>query len=240
MIRFGDELIYLDPQKTGGTWMIHNLRKHCTLPVMTEHKNHPVSLYYSDRAFKFSTIRHPLGYWSSLYRYNLDWKGDLVLFTGDREKKEYHPMYESFDTFVEFMLDPENMNYVCSKMAWAYTKKLSMHMGLCEYRFLYLNLMGPKVWNQIDHQIETAPAGADMEWVHDMTIYDHLIKQEELEQGFENLRGMYPQWFDDEPILKQRINSAQTPEHAIELKSDVLRRELLDKEKRMVDLWESL
>ena len=73
---FGD-IVYLDLQKTGSTFVSEFLRFACVCPERKFQKHGWITDDLRSSATYFITVRHPHALYSALYRYGLDRKGAI-------------------------------------------------------------------------------------------------------------------------------------------------------------------
>jgi hypothetical protein len=71
------EIVYLDLQKTGSTFVSEFLKFACVCPEQKFQKHGWITEDLRSSATYFITVRHPHGLYSSLYRYGLDRKGAI-------------------------------------------------------------------------------------------------------------------------------------------------------------------
>lgn len=215
---FGD-LVYLDLQKTGSTFVSRFLRYTCALPEVKYQQHRWITDDYRRDATYFITIRHPLEIYSSLYRYGLDQKGGIFLRL---EKAGHLEAYASFETFIHFMLDPSNAEILHP----LYSKELAIQIGFMSFRYLVLNLQYP--FNKVSSCLKRGRPVADL---ISQSIVNHILKNETLNAELLKLSTeVLPQHFNAEKVeaflsAAPRLNRSSIASDALQIES----RELLDK-----------
>lgn len=215
---FGN-LVYLDLQKTGSTFVSRFLRYACDLPEVKYQQHRWITDDYRRDATYFITIRHPLEIYSSLYRYGLDKKGGIFLRL---EKARRLGAYASFETFIRFMLDPAN----AEKLHPCYSRELAMQIGFMSFRYLVLNLQHP--FNRISTSLKQGRPVADL---MSQTIVNHVLRNESLNADLLKLSTeVLPQHFNAEKVevflaAAPRVNRSSIASDALQIVS----RELLDR-----------
>lgn len=135
MVAEYDRVVYLDVQKTGSTQIEHLLtalfgepidrRKHAALDARRPGKLHLIS------------TRDPWQLYASLYRYGRSGRG---MAYRSIEAAGRLDAYESFDAFLDLVLDPEQAALV--ERSWQ-RSGTAPHLGLMGYRFLRLAVADP-------------------------------------------------------------------------------------------------
>lgn len=179
------KFVYLGMQKTASTYVNRFLIECCTLDMIAFKKHKPVREDYDSTKLYFITIRHPLSLYLSLYRYGLMKKGGLY------KKLKSHNMlhcYSDITTFVDFILDAENANYLDD----GYDRFVAEEIGLMTFRFLRLAL------NVKLRTILPQTITKDFLLKLDSLLITNLeIKQEELMKGLNILATeKMPQYFN--------------------------------------------
>lgn len=102
MLHIGD-LIYLDTEKTGSSFLVGLFRKHFDQKehFFRRHSQIPAHLAKSARGLKLISIREPISYYESLYRYGLDGKGAIYSsFKHHGKGSVYEPTDDAFLRWV--------------------------------------------------------------------------------------------------------------------------------------------
>lgn len=177
--------VYLDLHKTGSTYVSSFLTSCCLLPEVRFAKHESVKEDYRPESFYFTTIRHPLRMWSSLYRYGLERKGFVYVRISEAGLTS---CYEDFDKFVSFCLEPENAIH----LGEGYTFEISQQIGFMSFRYLALSLHKP---HEAIHQ--SLSTSLPLEKLDSQFITSLEIKNEELGAALWKFsHEIFPQHFD--------------------------------------------
>ena len=203
------KIAYLDLQKTGSSFVSFFLNKCCSLEQVRFSKHDWVREDYNPKCFYFITIRNPLSIYSSLYRYGLDNRGGLWK---RMNKKNFLSVYDSFDKFVNFLLNEENAKI----FGLGYNSEISNLIGFMSFRFLKLSLQFPmkKILNYVN-------TGKNLQELEKKMITNLEIKQENLENELLNLSQILkPNFFDQNKVnnffkLNIKLNTSITKEEEI-------------------------
>ena len=142
MLDYGN-IVYLDPQKTGSTFIADFLDKHLSVARKRYRKHAPVRGRYNPSAFHFISVRNPVDQYVSLYRYGLETGGRLRRKFG---KSGLGHLYEgtpqAFNAWLEKLLnDPE----IAKTIGDGYDVIDHTAVGLQSFRFLRLSFQHPLV-----------------------------------------------------------------------------------------------
>lgn len=202
-------LVYLDMHKSGSSFVTAFLRDCCICDEVAFKKHAPITRTYDPRSFYFITIRHPVGLYSSLYRFGLDGHGAVRNRLREAGALE---CYSSFPCFVDFMLNPRN----APLLGEGFNERLAEQMGFMSFRFLRLSLRFPN--RQIRKSLRRGDRLLDLQ---SNFITDLEIKNEELTIGLLNLATKtLPECFDQGEVLRflsgaPRVNASSTPESSV-------------------------
>jgi hypothetical protein len=141
------KLVYLDPPKTGSTYISRFLKECCTLPEV-EFRKHgmlPPESYRED-CFYFISARDPFDLYMSLYRFGCDKKGAIYqLLKQNNLDKVYEPNRENFEEWVQLVTTSETFFVQEGKeFEGGYDFAAKAGIGLMTFRFLRLCLFDPK------------------------------------------------------------------------------------------------
>lgn len=235
---FGN-LVYLDLQKTGSTFVSHFLNRTCKLPLVREIKHARIDGWrYNKRAFYFITIRHPVTQYSSLFRYGLDRRGGLYerlkklgkgdLYRGDRD---------SFNRWLRFLLDFSNAALLGEDYERA---PVAYNLGFLSFRYLMLSLARPL------RTLSKNPESVDvLRFAKDNTIVSHVILNESLNDGLLKLATVIkPEYFDQNAVRKffdgqARVNASTVNAKEIEGIDDDVRKLIREKERLLLEYYPS-
>lgn len=202
-------LVYLEMPKSGSSYVNEFLKKCCILKEIKHHKHVPVKKDYDANSFYFITIRNPLASYSSLYRYGLDQRGGFYKLIRKNDKTS---CYESFDSFVQFLLDPHNASFFGKVNPLpGYSESIAEQIGFMSYRFMKLSLRFPM--SKMRNSLKTGKKLIELERKF---ITDLEIKNEELNQGLRLLATeKFPEYFDRISVQKflentNKINTSKT------------------------------
>jgi hypothetical protein len=204
MYDYGD-LVYLDVQKTGSTFVMGFLRASCTLPMRpSKHHARIVGDYRSD-AYYFATVRHPLPQYTSLFRYGADGNGAIA---GRIRRAGRGDLYElGFEHWLEFVLDDRNALI----LGEGFAEVAGSGLGFMSFRFVALS---------IANAMRILPSARSIEDVRhiyaERNLARRVIRNEELNEGLRALAVEdVPQWFDPEAadafLAGGRRNASYSP-----------------------------
>lgn len=126
-------LVYLDNQKTGSTFVSHFLSECCTLKNRKSKKHFAVKNDYRPKAVYFSTVRHPVDLYLSLYQYGSEKRGGT--FKNLRSIGRFD-LYSNMSDWIEFVLDEKNAAVFRS----GYDEVAHLGIGLMSYRAMRITL----------------------------------------------------------------------------------------------------
>ncbi|MBE1281965.1 MAG: hypothetical protein GJ676_01515 [Rhodobacteraceae bacterium] len=208
MLDYG-QVVYLDPQKTGTTFVAEFLRDHLDLECLCYRKHKPVRGRLHQNAFHFISVRNPVDQYVSLYKYGLKKGGRLrrrLYKNGLDDLYEGSP--QSFNAWLEKILhDPEVATYVKD----GYENVDRNLIGLQSFRFLSLSFQYPLPLLKIAQKYQDVRSTYDEHRLH-----SHVIRLESLNKDLANLfRGPLAAYAKNKKTalkeLKQlnRINSTE-------------------------------
>jgi hypothetical protein len=220
---FGD-IVYLDLQKTGSTFVSEFLRFACVCPERKFQKHGWITDDLRSSATYFITVRHPHALYSSLYRYGLDRKG-AIYNRLHRAGQLY--AYESLESFAQFLLDPDNSLTLHPQ----YSKYVASEIGFMSYRYLLLSLQNP-----LKKVVACVAEGGRVSELMKESIVDLFLKNEALNLDLSRLSTeLLPQYFDPGragEFLNRapRINQSTTESAGLTLRSGELLKIIASKE----------
>ena len=218
-------------QKSGSTYVNKFLKECCTLKEIKHEKHAAVKYKYDPKNFYFITIRHPLALYSSLYRYGLDKRGGIYKRLKSLELTQY---YKSFESFVLFMLDPNNAN----TFGVEYNSSIAEQIGFMTFRFMKLSLQFPL--EKINNSLESGNNLIDLEQEF---ITNLEIKNEELTETLKLLATEYfPDYFDQTSVHTfientKKTNTSQTKYDSLKTLSNTTALKLLDRESLLLSRY---
>jgi len=219
---FGD-IVYLDVQKTGSTFISAFLSEACKTPEQRCVKHGRIKDDYRPEAFYFISTRHPIRQYKSLYRYGVDQKGQLFGALRDAGQQGFYERNDSegLNAFIRYVLNPDN----AAMVGEGYEKTCRYHdVGFFTHRHLMLSL--PRA-SQLLHRgglsaLNPFQAKPDLRKVYPgQRIFSFCIRQERLEDDLTKLyREIKPQAFDQDKAAaflagEQRINTSSRSEKAV-------------------------
>lgn len=190
---FGD-LVYLDLQKTGSTFVSEFLNRTCILPLVRESKHGRINERKNPNAFYFITVRHPVAQYSSLFRYGLDRRGALYARMSQLGMAGLYELgAEAFNKWLRFVLEFENAELLGEGFERI---PKDYNIGFLSYRYLMLSLARP------ERTIRKKPSNVDIaDYAKECSIVNHVIKNEELNEGLMELSlSIKPEYFDKERV----------------------------------------
>lgn len=227
------KLVYMDLQKSGSTFVSEFLNRTCTLPLVREEKHGRIDGWsYNKRAFYFITVRHPIAQYSSLFRYGLDRRGGLFERLSAFDKADlYGNSAESFNQWLRFVLDCRNAPMLgedFEKVSPAY------NLGFLSFRYVMLSLRRP-----LKTLLKKPESLGVLEYVKKMSIVNHVILNERLNEGLLELaRHIRPEFFDQRLVdeffsSERKVNTSTVTGDAInDIDDDVI--ELISKKEKIL------
>ena len=219
------DLVYLDVQKTGSSFVIGFLAASCKLPLRPSRHHARVVGDYNRDAYYFATVRQPLATYVSLFRYGADGNGGIRKRIG---KAGQAGLYErGFEPWLAFIFDDRNAHILRED----FEQMVGSGLGFVSFRFVTLSIPNP---------MDVLPAArsiADVRKVYDThNLARRVIKTEALNDGLRELALTdVPQWFD--PVAAKayldaggRANASSAPAPVLssaDLMSELARREAL-------------
>lgn len=218
------DLVYLDVQKTGSTFVSSFLRWSCTLKMLRLEQHAPVTGDYRKDAYYLATVRHPLALYMSLYRYGVDGHGGIARRI---RKAGRGDVYEGgLDRWLEFILDPMQAPILRE----GFDSVAALGLGLMTYRFIRLAIPNP---------MDVLPTARSMDDIRRLyaahNLAPRVLRNESLNDELRSLAfEEQPQWFDQEIAAEmlggERMNSSSAPIPAppsSDLMAEIERREAL-------------
>lgn len=140
MIDFGD-VIYLDMQKTGSTYITGFLKRHLRLDLKESRMHGTLRAGQKKKAYYFVSLRNPVEQYISLYRYGCDSKGGVFNRLDQAGVAEglYVNGQDGFPGWLDFMTDPANAGIIDPR----YGKTTPALFGFMTFRLLYLSMRRP-------------------------------------------------------------------------------------------------
>lgn len=225
------KIVYLDFQKTGSSFVSQFLRAACLHPERRLQKHVSVGADYREGTVYFTTIRHPLMLYSSLYRFGLDGRGGIfknIAYAG------HASIYESFESFCAFIVDARN----ASILHPLYNQDVASELGLMSFRHLLLSLQSP------GEKIEAASArGEPFSNLMKQSIVSHVLKNELLnEELLKFATETLPEHFDRQRAIEfldrsPRVNQSTRVPEAISQTSEALRAEIESREALLMSYY---
>lgn len=218
------KIVYLDFQKTGSSFVSSFLRAACLHPETKLQKHVWIGDDYRADAIYFTTVRSPVMLYSSLFRFGLDRRGGIFRSI---KSAGHLSVYESFETFCEFLLDEDNAEILHP----FYSRAIAGEIGLMSFRHLLLSLQYP-----VRKISEASEQNMPLRDLLQQSIVSHVLRNESLNEELLKLSSeTLPEHFDQRKAAaflseSPRVNaSSQVPE-SVSLGSDSLRREIEAKE----------
>jgi hypothetical protein len=200
------KIVYLEMQKSGSTFVNKFLKECCLLKGIKHQKHGAIRDDYDREKFYFITIRHPYDLYSSLYRYGLDGRGGIYK---QLEKLGKTACYKSFNSFIEFVVDPKNARYFGGG---GYSEQIANQVGIMSFRFMKLSLQFP-----LKQMATTLARGESLLDLEDKFITNLEIRNENLNGELVRLSTeLFPDLFDQEKVVRffdgnERVNASKTP-----------------------------
>ena len=226
------KITYLDLHKTGSFFVSDFLQNCCRLRELKFVKHGWIEDDFRLDCAYFITIRNPLDLYSSLYRYGLDSRGQVFV---RMQKRGLLGHYQSFDTFVRFLLDAENADI----LGFGYRGEIACEMGFMSFRFLRLSLQYPD--RKIEQQLQR---GRKLSALESEFITSHELRTETLAQDLKHFAlETYPHFFHRDavepflatasPINKSSISHDRLPGLSAETLANLNLKESL-----LINRWE--
>jgi hypothetical protein len=209
------ELMYLDPQKTGSTFISQFLRHCCLLPELRFIKHHPVALDRRPKTVYFISARNPFSTYASLYRFGCDGKGGIRTLLEHYGKTDlYEPSVENFEEWLRLVVPTSSSIYVeTPEIFWPdVTHKFAApRLGLATTRFAFLALPTP-----VPKLAGMADASELGSLYRELGLPDLVIKTESLNSQITVMaRELFPRFFDQQKVTEYladegKVNRSQT------------------------------
>jgi Sulfotransferase family len=136
---FGD-VVYLDVQKTGSTFVSDFLERFLRSSRVNFEKHRPIRRLSRPEVFLFTSVRDPLRQYLSLYQYGCQGRGAIrQRFRKHDLNGFYRGPRASFENWLRFLLDPENAVLLNPR----YGRVFPALYGLQTFRFLMLSFENP-------------------------------------------------------------------------------------------------
>jgi len=225
------KIVYLDFQKTGSSFVSQFLRAACLHPERKLQKHAWITHDFRPETVYFTTVRHPLMLYSSLYRFGLDQRGGVFKAI---ERARLTSVYDSFESFIEFLLDNRNSEILHSH----YTSAVASQLGFLSFRHLLLNLQFPL--ERITAAVKSnEPVAALMR----QSIISHVLKNENLNAELLRLSAeVLPEHFDSARACEflersPRVNQSKLSAEVVQLQSRELGAAIVAKEALLLDYY---
>ena len=170
------KFIYLDLQKTGSTYISNFFIKFSSCNRIELNKHIPIKSVRLNSLYIIS-IRNPLDWYKSLFRYGLTRRGAVhakLLKAG----LEYLYSNDKFDEWMRFILDPKNSPL----LAEFYSKTNSTLFGFLTYRFMCLSVESPYL------NLANVHTQDDLKKLYEnKKIHSFIIKQEDMRDDLKKL-----------------------------------------------------
>ncbi|MGP3699763.1 hypothetical protein [Rhodobacter sp. NSM] len=162
------QLVFLDNQKTGSTFVSHFLRECCSLKHVKSKKHHPIRNDYRRSTVYFSTVRHPVDLYTSLYQYGLDGKGSTLKRIKAMDRMD---LYKDLSAWLDFILDEAN----AAIFKEGYDLLAPLGVGFMSFRAMRITLQYPA-------KAMSAPKSYDemVDIWKKYNIAHHIFRQEDL------------------------------------------------------------
>lgn len=248
------KLVYLDNQKTGSTYVSHFLSNCCILEHVKSRKHYAVKRDYRPGSVYFSTVRHPVDLYISLYQYGCEQRGGTYKKIRKLGRLD---LYESLPAWLDFVLDPQNAEVFST----GYAHVAGLGVGLMSFRSMHITLrhrvsnrhsrlrtsvvrsfkkaMGRAVRPQAV-VMQSAKTYEDLikMWTEN-TIAAHVFHQEQLNDSLLIFATQtVPDFFDQAAVrafldTSERINTSR-PRESVEIPEDIYQL-ILTKERFLLD-----
>ena len=198
------KIVYLEMQKSGSTFVNKFLKECCLLKEIKRQKHDVIRDDYDREKFYFITIRHPFDLYSSLYRFGLDGRGAIHMRLEALGKTA---CYKSFNSFIEFVIDPKNALY----LGEGYSEQIANQVGIMSFRFMRLSLQFP-----LKQMATTLASGVGLLDLEDKFITNLEIRNENLNSELMRLSTeLFPDLFNQEKVARffddnGRVNASTT------------------------------
>jgi hypothetical protein len=134
------EVVYLDVQKTGSTFISDFLERFLRSSRMSFEKHRPIRRISRRGAYFFISVRDPLRQYLSLYQYGSQGRGAIRHRFREHDLNGfYRGRLASFERWLRFMLDPGNAALLNPRYGAAFPALY----GLQTFRFLMLSFENP-------------------------------------------------------------------------------------------------
>ena len=226
-------IVYLDFQKTGSSFVSQFLRAACVHPEIKLQKHLWIRQDFRPEAVYFTTVREPLMLYSSLYRFGLERRGGVFKSI---EQAGLISVYDSFESFVAFMLDEANAAILHSH----YTPRVASELGFLSFRHLLLSLQFPL--EKIKVAIESNESLAAL---MRQSIVSHVLKNEYLNAELLKLSTeVLPEHFDGAKAREfldrsPRVNQSKLMPEVVDLQSRELSTAIEAKEALLLGYYRS-
>ena len=203
------KLVYMDPQKTGSTFVSQFLRETCILRELREWKHGRLNSRPKKRAYYFVTVRHPVSQYSSLFRYGLDKRGGLYERLSQLGQSDlYTSEVGAFNKWLRFVMDYRNSAYLGEGFERV---PESFNLGFMSYRYLMMSLARP------EETLLQKPATIDLlDYAREKSIVHRVLFTERLNDDLMELATkLKPQYFDQDKVrsffeVEERANASKT------------------------------
>ena len=230
------KLVYLDPQKTGSTFVSRFLSETCILRELRNWKHGRLNTRARKGTYYFVTVRHPLAQYSSLFRYGLDGRGGLYERLSQRGMKNlYNHNPGAFNEWLRFIMDYRNAAYLGEGFDQIPER---FDLGFMSYRYLMVSLPRP------GRTLLVKPEKIELvDYVRTKSVVNRIIYNERLNDGLIELATrVKPEYFDQVKVEKffrmnTKENAATTTAESIEEVDFDLRALIWRKERVLLSLY---
>lgn len=216
MLHFGS-LCYLDVQKSGSTFLVSFLRKHCKLQEIYFERHAVINQDWhieGDPLF-FITSRNPVEQYESLYAYGCEFKGQIEKqLRGHEIHQTYDRTREGYERWLAFMLEPAG-----PVERFRVPHKASRLFGFMTFRFLRLSFYRPIIqMKRMDNRNDV------VEVYHEKRLHKKVIPTETLNDSMiEYIDEVLGEYLRDPDAAKaelantDRINESKLDKSSISL-----------------------
>lgn len=226
MFDYGD-LVFLDNQKTGSTYVSVFLEHCCLLQHVKSEKHAVVTDDFRPSAVYFSTVRNPVDVYKSLFRYGAEGRGSTHKHLMREGKLD---LYENMSRWIEFMLDEKNAHMFRE----GYAPVAQLGVGLMSYRAMRITLRDPaSVMSKANSYDDLVRLWSSAK------IAQHIFRQEKLAHSLLKFsKKVVPEYFNQKAVeafmaKPRRVNATKRLQEA-PIPSELLHR-IVEKESFLVD-----
>ena len=225
------EIVYLDFQKTGSSFVSQFLRAACLHPERKLQKHAWINHDYRPETVYFTTVRHPLMLYSSLYRFGLDQRGGVFKAI---ERAGLISVYSPFESFIECLLEDGNSEILHAH----YTRTAAFELGFLSFRHLLLSLQFP-----LEKIAVAVKSNEPVAALMGQSIISHVLKNEDLNSELLRLSTeVLPEHFDGARASvflesSPRVNQSTLSAEVVQLQSRELSAAIEAKEALLLNYY---